>query len=125
MHTSTHVLTSPLSISFHTSTVKISSMDELRAQREERLRESLPFWRESLTNGVLDGAIEHKHGRKYDKLRRLWWHGVPPSMRSAVWSRAMPNHLSITEGLPRTFPSPITPVSFSLHARKWDGQTWQ
>lgn len=85
--------------------VKIASMDELRARREERLRESLPFWRESLTNGVLDGAIEHKHGRKYDKLRKLWWHGVPPNMRTAVWSRAMPNHLSITEGLHTPPPS--------------------
>lgn len=94
--------------------VKIASMDELRARREERLRESLPFWRESLTNGVLDGAIEHKHGRKYDKLRKLWWHGVPPSMRSAVWSRAMPNNLSITEGLHTSLPLPFRRTNVAM-----------
>lgn len=96
-------------------------MDELRARREERLRESLPFWRESLTNGVLDGAIEHKHGRKYDKLRKLWWHGVPPNMRSTVWSRAMPNNLSITEGLHIPSLPFFFPTSLSPHARRNDG----
>ena len=74
-------------------------MDELRERREERLRKDTPFWHECIKNGVLESAIEHKRDRKSEKLRKMWWYGVPPSLRGLVWSRAMPNTLSITNGL--------------------------
>eukprot|EP00727_Mastigamoeba_balamuthi_P008251 m51a1_g4048 hypothetical protein (348) ;mRNA; f:692592-694094 len=68
-----------------------AALQEARSRREKHMEESLPQWKEIVANW-------DKHKDK-DRTKKLWWMGLPPSMRGTLWTLVLPNELNITDAL--------------------------
>ncbi|KAF1954014.1 hypothetical protein CC80DRAFT_136033 [Byssothecium circinans] len=81
---------------------RIEEAERLEAERQEKEAESrekaerikaeywstllLPNWESEMSNPELKGSH-----------RKMWWNGIPPKLRGAVWKRAVGNDLEVTE----------------------------
>ncbi|PVH95993.1 hypothetical protein DM02DRAFT_617496 [Periconia macrospinosa] len=81
---------------------RIEEAERLEAERQAREAESrekaerikaeywstllLPNWDTEMINPELKGSH-----------RKMWWNGIPPKLRGAVWKRAVANELEVTE----------------------------
>ena len=45
------------------------------------------------------GLVYNDFSKNTRKVRELWWHGVPPSVRGEVWRVAIGNQLNLTPGM--------------------------
>jgi hypothetical protein len=64
---------------------------ERRVTREKAVEENLHFWQKSITP-------DWKAVTKSPKLRKVWWQGVPTSLRTSMWERAVGNPLTLKKG---------------------------
>ncbi|KAF2644291.1 hypothetical protein P280DRAFT_228996 [Massarina eburnea CBS 473.64] len=81
---------------------RIEEAERLEVERQEKEAESrekaerikaeywstllLPNWETEMSNPELKGAH-----------RKMWWNGIPPKLRGAVWRQAVGNELGVTE----------------------------
>ncbi|EIN13936.1 RabGAP/TBC [Punctularia strigosozonata HHB-11173 SS5] len=66
-----------------------------RLAREQRIEESLQAWQKHLLE---DWRAVHKN----PALKRLWWKGIPTSLRATMWEKAVGNALALDKGNYRT-----------------------
>lgn len=65
--------------------------EERRLAREKRAEEAVHIWEKRI---LPDWKVVHKN----PELRKLWWEGVPTSMRGKMWENAVGNPLSLSKG---------------------------
>jgi hypothetical protein len=65
--------------------------EERRLARETRAEEAVHIWEKQI---LPDWRVVHKN----PELRKLWWQGVPTSMRGKMWENAVGNPLSLSKG---------------------------
>lgn len=91
-----------MSLSYAPPAILLTSTERLEAQRaqdEAHAREKatrikaeywstllLPNWATEMTNAELRASH-----------RKMWWNGIPPKLRGAVWEKAIGNELQVTE----------------------------
>ena len=59
--------------------------------RERRIEESLAHWEREI---VPDWRVVYKDQR----LRRMWWQGIPSKLRATMWQNAVGNELALSKG---------------------------
>ena len=65
--------------------------EERRLEREKRAEEAAHIWEQQI---LPDWKIVHRS----PELRKLWWQGIPTSMRGKMWENAVGNPLSLSKG---------------------------
>jgi len=70
---------------------KHKAAEERRLAREKRAEEVAHIWEEQI---LPDWRVVHRN----PELRKLWWQGVPTSMRGKMWESAVGNPLSLSKG---------------------------
>lgn len=69
--------------------------EERRLEREKRAEEAAHIWEQQI---LPDWKIVHRS----PELRKLWWQGIPTSMRGKMWENAVGNPLSLSKDSYRT-----------------------
>lgn len=64
---------------------------ERRLARERFVEENTVTWEARILPDV-------KAAAKDPKMRRMWWQGVPPKLRGAVWEKVAGNALALSKG---------------------------
>jgi hypothetical protein len=72
------------------------ALEERRATRERRIEESLHQWQREV---VPNWQVVHRS----PALRKLWWAGIPTSLRASMWESAVGNPLALNRGPPFHF----------------------
>jgi hypothetical protein len=67
------------------------ALEERRALREKQVEESLHMWQKDI---VPDWKVVHKSSA----LRKMWWQGIPTSLRASMWENAVGNPLALNKG---------------------------
>ncbi|EJD04193.1 RabGAP/TBC [Fomitiporia mediterranea MF3/22] len=62
--------------------------EERRLARERLVEESTSIWEQQI-------VPDWKNAVRDPKLRKLWWHGIPPKLRGMMWERAVGNDLAL------------------------------
>jgi len=70
---------------------KRKTAEERRLAREKQAEEIAHIWEKQI---LPDWKIVHRN----PELRKLWWQGVPTSMRGKMWESAVGNPLSLSKG---------------------------
>jgi hypothetical protein len=70
---------------------KRKAAEERQLAREKRADEVLHIWEKQI---LPDWKVVNKN----PELRKLWWQGVPTSMRGKMWESAVGNPLSLSKG---------------------------
>jgi len=76
---------------FSTEKQKRKAAEERRAAREKQAEEAMHIWEKHI---LPDWKVVHKN----PELRKLWWQGIPTSMRGKMWENAVGNPLSLSKG---------------------------
>lgn len=69
----------------------MKQLRERRIARERAIEESTHIWESSI-------LPDWKSAIRNPALRKLWWNGVPPKLRGAVWEKAFGNALALSKG---------------------------
>ena len=80
-----------LATSFSVEKQKRKAAEERRLAREKRAEEVAQIWEKQI---LPDWKVVHKNL----ELRKLWWQGVPTSIRGKMWEYAVGNPLSLSKG---------------------------
>ena len=65
--------------------------EERRVAREKRAEEVVHIWEKQI---LPDWRVVHRS----PELKKLWWQGIPTSMRGKMWENAVGNPLSLSKG---------------------------
>lgn len=65
--------------------------EERRLERERQAEEAAHIWEKYI---LPDWKVVHRS----PELRKLWWRGIPTSMRGKMWESAVGNPLSLSKG---------------------------
>ena len=65
--------------------------EERQLAREKRTEEVMHIWEKQI---LPDWRVVHKN----PELRKLWWQGVPTSIRGKMWESAVGNPLALSRG---------------------------
>ena len=71
--------------------MKQKARQERRLAREKFVEENTVTWETRILPDV-------KAAAKDSKMRRMWWQGVPPKLRGAVWEKVVGNTLALSKG---------------------------
>jgi TBC1 domain family member 14 len=64
---------------------------ERKLAREKKVEDDLHIWQK-------DVVPNWKNVQTNPTLRRLWWAGIPTSLRATMWERAVGNPLALSKG---------------------------
>lgn len=67
------------------------SLQQRRLTREEKIEGSIHIWEEYI---LPNWKVVHKR----PSLRKLWWSGIPTTLRATMWENAVGNALALSKG---------------------------
>lgn len=67
------------------------ALQERRMAREKAIEDNLHVWEQEI---LPDWRVVHKS----DRLRKLWWQGIPTKLRAPLWEKAVGNDLALSKG---------------------------
>ena len=70
---------------------KRKAAEERQLAREKRAEEVMHIWEKQI---LPDWKVVHRNL----ELRKLWWQGVPTSIRGRIWENVVGNPLSLSKG---------------------------
>ena len=70
---------------------KRKALQERRVERERHIEESISLWEKEV---VPDWKVVYRN----PALRKLWWKGIPSTLRASMWERAVGNPLALSKG---------------------------
>ena len=83
---------------------RVKKEREKKLEREGRVEDATSVWEREI---LPDWRRVLRPGKDSERLRRMWWGGVPGKLRGRVWAAAIGNGLALSKGI---YPSKRSPL---------------